>query len=432
MDKKQFKDVTVMGLAMFAMFFGAGNLIFPSYLGNQAGMQWMLGFVFFIAADAGLALLTVYCMIKTDRISILDVNERLGKVVSLIVCTIVMLCTGPFFAAPRTAATSFEMGFLPLFPSLSSWVYGAIYFAIVLLCCFRRTGIIDIIGKFMTPALVLAIFILVIIGIFKPIGEIVGEPQIAVIKEGIVSGYQTMDVMAAITFVAIILDSCRERGYTDKKHSLSLVLKASSVAAISLVVVYLGLAFLGATTSGIDAYRSYSQAQLLVTITEDLAGSGGVIILAVMVFLACLTSAIGQITLCANYLVEIAHGKLSYRLVVIVIVIMSYFVSNVGLSTIISVTGPAMSALYPVLVFMLILNVFGGKIKNSNVFKCAALFSFLTAFCTDVLPLFGVTASFIKVFPLYSYGLAWILPGILGAAVGALIPSKPYVRKISG
>lgn len=432
MDKKQFKDVTVMGLAMFAMFFGAGNLIFPSFLGNQAGTQWLIGFVFFIAADAGLALLTVFCMIKTDRISILDVNERLGKYASLIVCTIVMLCTGPFFASPRTAATSFEMGFLPLFPSLSSWVYGAIYFAIVLLCCFKRTGIIDIIGKFMTPALVVAIFILVILGIFKPIGEIVGEPKIAVIKEGIVAGYQTMDVMAAITFVAIILDSCRERGYTDKKHSLSLVMKASVVAAVSLVVVYLGMAFLGATTSGLDSYSGMTQAELLVAITDDLAGSAGVIILAVMVFLACLTSAIGQITLCANYLVEISNNKFSYKPVVIVIVIMSYLVSNVGLLTIISVTGPAMSALYPVLVFMLILNVFGDKIKNSNVFKCAALLSFLTAFCTDILPLFGVTAGFVRSFPLSTYGLAWILPGIIGAVVGAVIPSKPYVRQIKG
>ena len=283
--KTSLKDIAVIGLALFAMFFGAGNLIFPPYLGTNAGSEWFIGFMCFFIADVGLALVAILSMIKGGDVSIQGVTKKLGAVPSVIINTLVVLCIGPFLAIPRTAATTFEMGVMPIFPKINSWIFGAVFFGLVLLFTVRPSGVVDVIGKYLTPILVICLMAMIVLGIVHPIGDISNVAKFETVREGVMAGYQTMDVLASIVFVIIIISAARDKGYTETKDTMSVVIKSSVFAAVALFVIYGGLAFLGATTSA-GGFEGYNQTGLVVAITQSLIGSYGVLVLAIIVFFA--------------------------------------------------------------------------------------------------------------------------------------------------
>ena len=419
--KTSLKDIAVIGLALFAMFFGAGNLIFPPYLGTNAGSEWFLGFLCFFIADVGLALVAILSMIKSGDVSTQGVTKKLGTVPSVIINTLIVLCIGPFLAIPRTAATTFEMGVMPLFPNISSWVFGAVFFGLVLLFTVRPSGVVDVIGKYLTPILVACLMAMIVIGFLNPIGDISPIAKFDTAKEGILAGYQTMDVLASIVFVIIIISAAKDKGYTETKDTMSVVIKSSVFAAIALFVIYGGLAFLGATTSA-GGFESLNQTGLVVAITQSLIGNYGVLVLVIIVFFACLTTAIGLVSSCASYFEELTKGKISYTKVVIATVAFSYIVSNFGISTIISIASPVLSLLYPVVLVMIALNFFGSRIKNQNVYIFAAGFA-LAASAADVLCGFGLPLEFIRHLPLGSFQCGWIIPAIIGGIIGNFVPA---------
>lgn len=419
---KSMFDIVVIGLALFAMFFGAGNLIFPPYLGLNAGTSWITGFMCFFIADVGLALVAIIAMIKTGDVSMNAITGKLGKVPSILINSLIVLCIGPFLAIPRTAATTFEMGVLPIMPNFNSWVFGAIFFGIVLALTIRPSSVIDVIGKFLTPALVVCLLGLIVIGFVNPIGEITPPQDFNTIKEGIMAGYQTLDVLASLVFVIIIISAARNKGYTETKETMNVVLKSSIVAAIALFVIYGGLTYLGATTSA-GGFEDYNQAGLVVAITQALVGSYGVVILGIIVFFACLTTAIGLTSSCASYFQEVTNGKASYTMVVILTVGFSYVVSNFGISTIISVAAPILMLLYPVVLVMIILTLFSNSIKNNNIYIGAALFALIIS-AMDVSLGYGAPFEFVKNLPLATYQCGWVVPAIIGGILGKFVPSK--------
>ncbi|WP_313529691.1 branched-chain amino acid transport system II carrier protein [Anaerotignum sp.] len=417
---KSMIDVAVIGLALFAMFFGAGNLIFPPYLGTNAGSDWFTGFICFFIADVGLALVAILAMIKTGDVSMNGITGKLGKVPSTIINSLIVLCIGPFLAIPRTAATTFEMGVMPMFPSINSWVFGAIFFGLVLLFTIRPSGVVDVIGKFLTPALVICLLALIVIGYVNPIGEIVPTTGFDTVKEGILAGYQTMDVLASIVFVIIIISAAKGKGYTETKSTMSIVIKSSVFAAVALFIIYGGLAFLGATTSG-GGFEGYNQTALVVAITQTLIGNYGVFVLAIIVFFACLTTAIGLVSSCASFFEDLTKGKVSYKTMVLVTVGFSYVVSNFGISTIISIAAPILNLLYPVVLVMIILTFFSKHIKNNNIYIGAAILALLAS-AADVLLGFGLPFEFIRTLPFGEYQCGWVVPAIIGGLIGKFIP----------
>lgn len=420
--KSNFMDIAVIGLALFAMFFGAGNLIFPPYLGTNAGGEWFTGFLCFFIADVGLALVAILSMIKSGDASIQGVTKKLGALPSAIINTLIVLCIGPFLAIPRTAATTFEMGIQPIFPGINSWIFGAIFFGLVLVLTVRPSGVVDVIGKYLTPILVVCLLAMIVLGIINPIGEISEIAKFETVKEGVLAGYQTMDVLASIVFVIIIISSAKDKGYTETKDTMSVVIKSSVFAAAALFIIYGGLAYLGATTSA-GGFEGYNQTGLVVAITQSLLGSYGVVVLAVIVFFACLTTAIGLTSSCASYFAELTNGKISYTKAVIATCIFSYVVSNFGISTIISIASPVLSLLYPMVLVMILLNFFGNRIKNNNIYVGAAIFSLLAS-AADVLCGFGLPLDFIHYLPFGSFQCGWILPAIVGGLIGKCIPYK--------
>lgn len=190
-------DIIVVGFALFAMFFGAGNLIFPPALGLMTGKSWTIGFIFYFIADIGLAAYAVWIMTyKSGQAE--DITYPLGKTSSRILVTAVILCIGPGFAIPRTAATTFELAILPYLGIESNkillLIFSIVFFAVVLLLSIRSSKVVDIIGKVLTPVLLVFIAIMIIKGIISPQAQVGAELTDSIIKEGIYNGYQTMDI----------------------------------------------------------------------------------------------------------------------------------------------------------------------------------------------------------------------------------------------
>lgn len=423
-------DPLVIGLALFAMFFGAGSLIFPPYLGMESGTQWFLGFFLFIVMDVGLAFVTMVAMINGDG-SISGVTGVIGKIPALILNTAVVVCIGPLLAIPRTAATTYEMTVLPIIPGAASTegtiITSIVFFALTFILTVKPSAVVDIVGKFLTPLMVVALIVLIVAGIVSPLGPI-AEPVIDnVVAEGIINGYQAMDVLGALGFAIVICSTVTERGYTEHKERTRITTISCVLAGVLLFVIYCGLTYLGATYSTLDSIANVNQASLIVTITECLLGRFGVIMLGVIVGLACLTTAIGLTAASAQYFENVSGGKLKYGVVVGIICAFSAVVSSFGLSTIISIATPILCVVYPVVVCLIVLSFLKKKLRNRNIYKGAALAAFAVSLLT-VGVTYGLPFGFIDVLPLSEYQLNWILPTIAGGVIGALIPDKEFTR----
>ncbi|MDR0879839.1 MAG: branched-chain amino acid transport system II carrier protein [Clostridioides sp.] len=434
MGGKKMKDMTVVGFALFAMFFGAGNLIFPPTLGAQSGSLWWVSFLGFVFADVGLALLGVIALIKYSG-NAEGMLSRAGKTLGAIIGSAIVLCIGPGIAIPRTGATTFEIGILPNMPSLAGSsiapiVFSIIFFIIVILLSIKPSKVVDIVGQYLTPALLVCLAILIIKGIVTPLGDVPATSILpSPLAEGIEQGYQTMDTLAAVIFSSVIILSIISKGYTDEGDKFKMTIGAGLVAAVGLALVYGGLAYLGATVAGTvvkDGAVAMTQTELVVYITNGILGGAGKILLGLIVALACLTTAIGLASAAGQYFADLSKGKLKYEHIVIVVCVFSAIISNFGVSTIISLAAPILGLVYPATVTMIILSLFTDKIKNDNVFKCAVYVSLLIS-VIDLLASKGIggnALTFTQHLPLAGLGFDWVLPVIIGALVGFFIPSK--------
>lgn len=422
MNNLKGKDIMAVGLTMFAIFFGAGNLIFPPYLGRMTGAEWFLGFFFFFIVDIGVSMIAIFATIRSNDLSMTGIPSRLGKKMATVVAIIIATCLAPCLCVPRTAATTFEMGWSQMFPSLSIWVFSFIFFAIVCFLTIRPSKVVDIVGNYLTPILVICILVLIVLGIVDPIGPIAEESTVVTIKEGIINGYQTMDPLGVGLIIVAIMGAVTEKGYATKDVQGRLLARAALLAGILLFVIYGGLTHLGSTVSS-GGYEDYNQAALLVAITEELLGTWGVIMMAVIVLFACLTTAIGLTSGFAGTLEKLTNGRCKYKTVVIVMSVFSFVVSNAGIDKIISVAAPILSVIFPCFITMSVLMFFGKYIKNDNVIRVATLFAFVISL-SDVLAGFGLPLTYTQYLPLHEYSLGWILPAVIGGIIGKFIPCK--------
>ena len=208
---KKNKDILIVGFALFSIFFGAGNLIFPPFIGMVSGSNWLTSFSGFVIADVGIILLSIYAVSKAG--SFQNVVGKAGKKFGISLEVIMMLCLGPILVIPRTAATTFEISILPFFPKWSPIIVMAIYFLINLFFVLKRSSIIDTIGKFLTPALIIILTIVIVKGVISPIGEIASTGATNILSTSLLEGYQTMDALAALLFAGVITSSIVQKGY---------------------------------------------------------------------------------------------------------------------------------------------------------------------------------------------------------------------------
>ena len=431
-NNKLLVDGLVIGAALFSMLFGAGNMIFPPYLGLKSGTQWFGGFLSYYIADIGLAIVTFLAMIKSGNNK--ELLKPVGKTCSNLLLFSVIMCTGPLISLPRTAATTFELSVLPLFPNVNKILFYILFFVTVLLLCINRSRVVDIVGKVLTPVLFIGLIYLIIQGILYP-SQITQAPRVetSVIAEGIEAGYQSMDVLAAVIFGIIIIFSAKQKGHKTLESQQKITAIAGAVAGAGLLIVYLGLTYLGASFSSNFDPNTIQRTDLLTKLIEILIpGKGGLIFFGTVVMFACLSTAIALASSSAEYFAELTNEKVSYKTFVIIVCIFSGFVSLVGTDIIIKIASPILSIIYPPILTIVLLQ-FIDKFINKYIYRISAG----VAFFISVIEVILNQLKIVDIIPLQRYSLGWLIPTITITVISIIIcliikktKSKENIKKI--
>ncbi len=440
-------DTLVIGLMLFSMFFGAGNLIFPPILGAQAGTSYWLAIGGFILTGVGLpfAVLLAVSLVKDGAA---EIGNRVHPWFSTIFMVIVYLSIGPFLAIPRNANVAYEMGIKPFLGSSSNsafvlLAFSAVFFALVFVVSLNPSKMEQYMGRWITPILLVAMVTLCTIGLFKMDGHLQtpAEPyQANAFSTGFIEGYNTMDALAALAFGIVILSAIKQRGITDKKQLTKYTLKAALVAGVLLSLVYVSLGLIGGKMAASGSYASGTD--LLTAASTLLLGSSGKALLGFIFTLACFTTVVGLTVACGQYFSKLLP-KVSYRTVALIVTLIGFTLSNMGLAQILKVSVPFLVTAYPLTIVLTVLTFFSRYYKNlRKVYGSAMLFTGIFA-VNSGLATAGVNLGFLqsvaKVLPFASVGLEWIIPAFVGTAIGWLlgtfekksVPSQLVEKKAS-
>lgn len=424
------KDTVFVGLMLFSMFFGAGNLIFPPFLGMGSGTSFWPAITGFIVTAVGLPLLVITAIARVkDGVNTL--GNRVHPWFGTIFTIVVYLSIGPFFGIPRNANVAFEMGFKPFLGNVSMsepWLllgFTAVFFLIVYLVSLNPSKVVDYMGRMITPALLLSIVVLCVTGFLKldqPLKAPSENYQTASLFKGFIDGYSTMDALAALAFGIVILTTIQQKGVNDRKLLTAYTIKAGLVAGAALALVYIGIGFIGARMASYGTFDNGTA--LLSSASTILLGTAGKVLLGVIFTLACFTTCVGLTIACGQYFSKIAP-KISYRLVVTVVTIASFLIANLGLNQIIFVSIPFLVMAYPLTIVLVTLaflhRFFGGAQK---VYAGAMLLTGVVSLF-DGLKMFGLKWGFIESvmgnLPFSSVGLGWVVPAVVGGVVGLVL-----------
>lgn len=424
MTKKR-NDALIIGAALFSMFFGAGNLIFPPFLGLISGDKWNWSMIGFFLTGVGLPLLGIVASAKAGG-DVDKLGNKVSPIFSKFLGITVVLTIGPLFAIPRTGATAFEMGVVPLFPNASPIIFAIIYFGVTLALVIKPNSVVDKLGKILTPALLLLLILIITRGIISPMGVPAEGHLEYPFSRGFTEGYQTMDALAAILFGGIVTSALIQKGYTDEREQMSMTRKAGLIAILGLVLVYGGLGYLGATGSSLFS-KDIAKTDLIMNIAKNSLKDFGELGLGLAVALACITTAVGLTATVGQYFSQITKGKLKYEMIVIVSTLFSAVISYVGVEAIVKFAEPVLVFIYPMVIILVLLTTFLDKyIKNPNVYRYA-IYATIVVSAIESLSMIGIKGyltKLIAMLPLASSGFSWILPAIIGGLIGCFTSSK--------
>lgn len=422
-------NLILISLTLFSMFFGAGNLIFPPFLGAQAGTNTWIAMLGFCLSAIGFPILGVIAVAKSGGLS--NLAGRVHPIFSSIFTFLIYLSIGPCLAIPRTASTSFEMAVVPFISSninlnLIQIIYSVIFFAIALSLALHPDKLTDRLGKILTPCLLGLIFIIFAGCLIYPIGKYgvpLNDYSSTPLIKGFLDGYLTMDTIAALNFGIIISLNIKAKGIEEENSVIKETIKAGLIAGVILLLVYASLAHVGALSSGVFE-SSINGAQTLTNIVFSLYGRLGIIILAVIFAIACLNTCVGLISCCSTYFSTIVPS-ISYKKWAYFFAVVSMIVSNAGLNKILEISVPILNAIYPVAIVLILLSFVHNWIKDYRfVYPITILMTGITstiyAFYQSNIFIPLITSSISKI-PFYDIGLGWIIPSIIGIFFGILI-----------
>ncbi|QIQ22485.1 branched-chain amino acid transport system II carrier protein [Zophobihabitans entericus] len=425
---------------LFALFFGAGNLIFPVMLGQLSGEYVWIASLGFVCTGVFLPLLGVIALGFSGESDFLKVSQRAGVIFGIVFATSLYLSIGPLFAMPRTGSVSYEIGIRPFinpeYSSIALPIFTVIYFGLCCLLSINPNRIVDIVGKFLTPLMLLFIAILVISTVISPMGEPIAAVTPAYQENafftGFTNGYLTMDTLASFIFGIIVIYSIAKIGIKSRSSILSACIKASLIAGFLLAVVYVSLAYIGATSVTAIGVQE-NGGQVLSKVSTLYFGVGGNAVLGVIVLMACLTTSIGLTTACSNYFQKLIPS-ISYRAYAVLFSIISALFANVGLTQLISISVPILCIVYPLTIVLIILTfthkMFGGKklvyIGAMYFTLCISIFD---GFNAANIEFPAINQLFDKYLPLYSDGVGWIVPAFVGGVLGYFVDILCFTSK---
>ena len=433
--KLKTKEMLLISFMLFSLFFGAGNLIFPPYLGQNAGTNTIPAMLGFLVTAVILPVLGVIVVARFDGLDRLAQN--VGRRFSLLFTVLIYLSIGPGLGIPRAASVPFEMAVAPYLPegaNVSAWMiaYTVLFFLIALWLCLNPGKLVERVGTYLTPSLLVLLCFLFVSFLLR--GEtMIAQPQPAYadasLLQGFVDGYQTMDTIAALNFGLVIATALRSFGLKEKSSVISYTVRAGIFAGSILSAVYVMLTYMGMCSSGVYPIEG-NGALTLRHIVYQLFGDPGAILLAAIFTLACLTTCVGLINSISQYFSTLFKG-FSYRKWVVIVTGVSFLICNLGLSTILSISVPILNAIYPISIVLILMGL-SHKLWHSNPLvyplTIAAVGAVSVIYALDTAGfVLGPVTGLCRALPLYAAGFCWVCVAV--AAVFISLLAAPLFKR---
>ena len=431
------KEYLLLASMLFGLFFGAGNLIFPVHLGQQAGSAMWPAILGFCLTGVGLPLLGIAAMGISRSEGLFDMASKVSRGYSYFFTCALYLSIGPLFAIPRTATVSFAVGLAPMLSGdregLALLLFSALFFLIVLYFSLRPSGILTWVGKLLNPLFLLFLSILTVAALLNPMGAVSANEPVGMyasrsLFQGFLDGYNTMDALASLAFGIILIDTIRRLGVESPAAISGCTVRAGFLSTVLMAAIYTLLAVVGAQSRSVYGV-SVDGGEALYLIATHYFGPPGGILLGVTVTVACLTTA------CASTFTELFPRSLSYRTYAVLFCLAAFGIANFGLSRIIQLSLPMLMFLYPLTITLILLCLAGSWFDyDRRVFVAvtiptalAAALDFVNALPAAVTALPAVSALLVganTVLPFFSIGMGWVVPALLGLAAGLLLRKK--------
>ena len=443
------KQRLLVAATLFGMFFGAGNLIFPVHLGQLAGRNVLPAIIGFIITAVGIPIFGVAAIGVTHSDGLQTLSSKVGKGYGVFFTCLLYLTIGPLFAIPRCATVSFTTGVAPMVSEaaqpLALLAFSAVFFAFVLFFSLRPGKITVWIGKIINPIFLLFLAVLVIAALLKPGAPVASvEPaeayatKTAAFFSSFIEGYGTMDAIAGLAFGIVVIDVIRRMGVDNDDAVAVDVLGSGALTGILMALIYVVTILMGTQSRGLFE-TSENGGIALTQIASHYFGGIGQLILAITITFACLKTSIGLVTSCAETFVKMTHGKISYKVWAILFTLFSFAVSNVGLSAIIEYSIPMLMLIYPPAIVLIIL-AFAGKLFRHDravyisvmIFTwAAAIFDFMKTLPASIQAALHLELPIElakKYLPLFTLNLGWLIPAVIGFAIGMAIHAAKRSR----
>lgn len=434
MDKKlSWRNSLFIGSMLFGLFFGAGNLIFPVFMGQQAGHNVVPAIIGFLITGIGLPLLGVAGMGLTRSNSVFELSEKVNTPFAYIFTLLLYLTIGPFFATPRLATSSFQMGLAPFTPVANQKVvlaiFSVIFFAVSWWFARKPSKLMTYVGKWLTPIFLILLGILIVVAFAKPMGNLSSVPQGAYksspVLSGFTEGYNTMDALASLAFGVVVIDSIKDLGINKPAQIAKETIKSGTISIILMGILYALLALIGAMSLG-KLDLADNGGVTLAQVFSYYFGSVGSLLLAVIVIIACLKTSIGAISAFGDSMVEM-FPRANYQVMIIVSSVLACIMANVGLTNIIKYSTPVLMFIYPIAIVLILLSVMSPILGHSRIlYGVTLLFTLFPAIFAGIenMPREFQIRFLIKInslLPFSNLGLGWIVPALIGLIIGYII-----------
>ena len=412
------KEIWIAGFALFSLFFGAGNLLLPPLLGYNAGNNWVWVTIGFMITAVVIPIIGILAHAKLQG-TLYDFGKKVSPAFSFIYCIIVYLISIAI-PSPRTASATHEIAVHPFFGT-SPLLTSCIYFSLVLIFVLNRSKILNLLGKYLTPFIVLILVLVIGIGLFS--SDMVMNPSkfTTPIVDGLLEGYQTFDAIGAVVVGGVVIISLNLKGYASFSDKKDLIKNAGIIAGSGLFLIYAGLIAVGAFYGSevfIDGALSndMQRANLLQGISISTLGNIGNAFLSVLIALACFTTAVGIITGTADYFKGLfKDSQKAYIITAVIGCLVGILVGQMDFHSIIVIALPVLMFIYPITIVLILLNVLPEKMASPTVFRAVVGATFIFSipdflkFIINPESLTGIQ-SYI---PLSEFSLGWVLPALL-------------------
>ncbi|MGX6971569.1 branched-chain amino acid transport system II carrier protein [Vagococcus bubulae] len=437
-EKLSYKEKLYIGMMVFGLFFGAGNLIFPIQMGQEAGRNVLLANNGFLLSAIGIPFLAIISFGATGTNKVFELASKVSSTFAYFFTIVLYLIIGPIFAMPRLATTSYEMSFAHFIPedksTLPLFVFSVVFFLFVLLFSFKPSKILDYIGKYLTPLFLILLSCLIIVSFVKPMGSIEDASvqasyQSTPFVEGFLGGYNTLDALAGLAFGAIIIESVKGFGIQKKSRIAVETMKSGVFGIVLMGVIYTLLSIMGAMSLGTLSLNK-NGGVTLSQLADYYLGVPGNILLGLIVIVACLKTAIGLATSFGKAYSEMFSEKhyLSFVLGCLAVALM---ISNVGLNAIITASIPVLMFIYPLAMVLILLSLLSKWTDNiRNCYKIVIGFTVISSVLDAIraLPewmqqnsLISSVLSFSEQsIPFFTSGLSWIIFAFVGLIISLL------------